>query len=300
MKKCDTLITFASWEDRFRIGFVRNLEKIEVRKALVFYFQNPNYADRTQVNRQKLAEVCNAKLIKYISVELDIDKPAENWRTVLNSIEKFITDCQGILIDISTMPREIIWYVLWLVEQNSIAARYVYHSPQDYGTDWLSRDPRAPRLVYKLSGIALPSAKTALLVTVGFDLQRVKRLINWYEPAKLMIGVQSSSRFSRNDEAMAVYRETIDEYEKEYDFTLFELDAFAKDRGMAAIHKVLKPLGSSYNVIMSSLGPKLTAITLYQLQRKIKNIDIGLVYAPSNQYNENYSSGIGDCYEGTV
>ena len=296
MKNSDSLITFASWEDRFRIGFKRNLKKFGFRKALVFYFDS--YADRTQVNRQKVAKVCEAERIEYIEEKLDIDKPADNWRIVLESIEKFIINCQDVLIDISTMPREIIWYVLWLVGQSPIVARYVYHSPKNYGDDWLSRDPRSPRLVYKLSGIALPSAKTALLVTVGFDLQRVKRLINWYEPAKLMIGVQSSSRFSRNDEAMAVYRETIDEYEKEYDFTLFELDAFAKDRGMAAIQKVLKPLGSSYNVIMSSLGPKLTAITLYQLQRQDE--EIGLVYMPSNEYNPDYSIGIGECFEGTV
>ena len=293
MKNIDSLITFASWEDRFRIGFDRNLEKAGVRKALVFYFAS--YADRTEENRQMIDEACKAKNIKYIPLELDIDKPADNWRTVLNSIEKFIADCQSILIDISTMPREIIWYVLWLVGQSPIAARYVYHSPKDYASDWLSQDPRAPRLVYKLSGIALPSAKTALLITVGFDLQRVKRLINWYEPNKLMIGIQITSQFKRNDTTMMEYRETL---EKEYDCEIFELDAFAKGRGMTAIQEALESLDSSYNIIMSSLGPKLTAVTLYQIQRQ--NDTIGLVYAPSNQYNENYSSGIGDCFEGTI
>ena len=296
MKNSDSLITFASWEDRFRIGFDRNLKKVRARKALVFYFGS--YADRTQANRQVVSEVCKSNSTKYIQVKLDIDKPADNWRTVLKSIGKVIAECQDILIDISTMPREIIWYVLWMVEQSSIVARYVYHTPKDYGTDWLSRDPRAPRLVYKLSGIALPSAKTALLVIAGFDPPRAERLINWYEPAKLMIGVQKSSRFPRNDEAMAVYRETINEYNKKYDCEVFELDAFAGERGMAAIQEVLEPLGDSYNTIMSSLGPKLTAITLYKLQRQRE--EIGLVYAPSNQFNENYSNGIGNCFEGTM
>ena len=293
MKNSDSLITFASWEDRFRIGFKRNLKKAGIRKSLVFYFDS--YADRTQVNRQKVAKVCEAECIEYIEEKLDIDKPAENWRIVLDSIEEFIADCQSILIDISTMPREIIWYILWLVGQSPIAARYVYHSPEDYTSDWLSQDPRAPRLVYKLSGIALPSAKTALLITVGFDLQRVKRLINWYEPNKLMIGIQITSPFERNDTTMMEYRETL---EKEYDCEIFDLDAFAEDRGMAAIKKVLEALDSSYNIIMSSLGPKLTAITLYQIQRE--KDDIGLVYAPANQYNPDYSRGIGKCFEGSI
>ena len=292
MTNSNLLITFASWEDRFRIGFDYNLEKVGFRKALVFYFGS--YADRTQENRQRVAKICEAKRIEYIPVELDIDKPADNWRIVLESIEKIIAECQGILIDISTMPREIIWYVLWVVEQSPIVARYVYYGPKEYGDDWLSRDPRPPRLVYKLSGIALPSAKTVLLVTVGYDLQRVKRLLNWYEPNKSMIGVQSKSQFRRNNEVMAEYKIL----EKEYDCELFELDAFAGDRGMATIREVLEPLGSSYNIIMSSLGPKLTAITLYKLQRQRDNI--GLVYTPSNQFNENYSTGIGKCYEGTI
>ena len=296
MKNSDLLITFASWEDRFSIGFDRNLEKIGVRRALVFYFSS--YADRTQKNRKRVIKVCKEKSIKYIPVELDIDKPADNWRTVLNSIEKVIASCQGILIDISTMPREIIWYVLWRVEQSPAKIRYVYHRPDSYEGDWLSRDPRSPRLVYKLSGIAEPSYKTALLVTVGFDAPRAERLISWYEPAKLMIGVQGTSYFPRNEEEMAIYHEKIDEYNKNHDCKIFELDAFAEDRGMAAVQEVLEPLGSSYNIIMSSLGPKLTAITLYKLQRQRE--EIGLVYAPSNQFNENYSTGIGECSEGTM
>ena len=296
MKNSNLLIAFASWEDRFRIGFDRNLEKVGVGKALVFYFGS--YADRTQANRQVVDKICKKKNIEYIPVQLDIDKPADNWRTVMESIDKILIESRKVLIDISTMPREIIWYVLWMIEQNNVIALYVYHSPRKYGDDWLSRDPRAPRLVYKLSGIAKPSAKTALLVTVGFDPPRAERLIRRYEPAKLIIGVQSSSRFPRNDEMMEVYHETINKYDKEYDCKIFELDAFVEDRGMAAIQEVLEPLGSSYNIIMGSLGPKLTAITLYQLQRQRE--EIGLVYAPSNQFNQDYSSGIGDCFEGTV
>ena len=292
MNNNDVLVTFASWEDRFRIGFDRNLKKIEAKKALVFYFRS--YVDRTRKNREAVNELCKKKSIEFIPVGLEIDKPAENWRMVLNAIVATIGECDGILIDISTMPREIIWYVFWMVEQNLRAATYVYHSPEKYGTDWLSRDPRAPRFVYKLSGVALPSAKTALIVTVGYDPQRVRRLLNWCEPVKSMIGVQSGKYFPRNDQAMGEYKIL----EKEYGSEIFELDAFSMDYGLVEISDKLTSLGSSYNVIMGSLGPKLTAITLYKLQRQRDNI--GLVYAPSNQFNENYSSGIGKCFEGTI
>ena len=291
----DLLITFASWEDRFKLGFERNLEDIDAQKVLVFYFGS--YAERTRENREAVEKVCKEKDIKYISECLDVgNHPANDWRKVLDSVEGVIQNCQGVMVDISTMPREIIWYVLWTIEQSSITMRYVYYSPDAYGDDWLSQDPRSPRLVYKLSGISQqPPAKTALLVTTGFDLQRVKRLISWYEPAKLVIGIQSESHFPRNNTTIANYREI---FKKEYDCKIFELDAFAEDRGTVAIQEVLEELGSSYNVIMSSLGPKLTAITLYKLQREKQ--EIGLVYAPSNQFNQKYSSGIGKCFEGAL
>lgn len=296
MNNNDLLIIFASWEDRFRIGFERDLEKARIQRALVFFFGS--YAERTQENRQAVEEVCEEKCIEYVPAEIDIEQPAKNWRTVLECTEKAIAGCPNILIDISTMPREIIWYVLWMVEQNQRVARYIYHKPQKYGDDWLSRDPRAPRFVYKLSGIAMPSAKTALLVTVGFDPPRAERLVSCYEPSKLLIGIQSSSSFQRNDEVMEEYYEKEEKYKKEYDCSIFELDAYSEDQGMAAIQEVLRPLGSSYNILTSSLGPKLTAISLYKLKRR--NEKVGLVYAPANQFNTNYSSGISDCFEGEV
>ena len=297
MMSDDLLITFASWENRFKLGFERDIEKNKTRKVLIFHFTS--YEKWTQENRGTVKIKCEKNKIEYISKCLDVNKPAENWRMVLESVEDAIQDRQGVLVDISTMPREIIWYVLRQIEQSSTVGRYVYHSPKNYGSDWLSRNPQSPRLVYKLSGIASPSAKTALLVTVGFDLQRVRRLINWYEPAKLLIGIQSKSPFARNNTTMPDYRNTLEkEYKNECDCETFELDAFANDRGMGVIQEKLKKLDSTYNVIMSSLGPKLTAITLYKLQREKEKR--GLVYAPSNEFSPEYSSGIGPSFNGTL
>lgn len=286
------LIAFASWEDRFRIGFDRNLKNGRVNSALIFYFDA--YAERSSKNTDVIKKICMKEDILLQLVELNIDEPAKNWRRVLDSIESKMEHCQKILIDISTMPRDIIWYILWLIEQKSISASYVYYSPIKYG-QWLSRDPQSPRFVYKLSGIALPSAKTALLITTGFDLQRVKRLINWFEPKKLIIGIQSATQFERNKAAMAEYRKML---EKESDCSIFELDAFDENRGMIAIEQQLQNIEPHYNIIMSSLGPKLTAITLYKIKKQRTNI--GLVYTPSRQYNRNYSHGIGHRYHGAV
>ena len=169
------------------------------------------------------------------------------------------------------------------------------NAPENYGDGWLSRDPRTPRLVYKMSGMALPSKRTALVVTAGFDLQRAVRLIYWCEPSRVLVGLQGSPGFVRNRSAMEIYREKL---RKEHECHFFELDAYGEDRGLAVIEEEVARLGRSWNVIMSSLGPKLTAISLYRLQRG--NPEVGLVYAPSTQFSENYSYGIGTAFRGEL
>ena len=294
MTKNSLLIAFSSWEDRFRIGFERDLERTKVGRALVFFFDD--YASKTHGNRIIVARHSKDRGIQHDEVQLkDIGHAAENWKDTLGAVEEAAASSDCTWVDITSMPREILWYIFWILEQQRVSVKYLYHSPKTYGDAWLSREPHSPRLVFKLSGVSYPSAKTALLVTVGFDLQRVKRLINWCEPSKLMVGVQSGSYFERNDSEM---RNSAEALRKEYDCEIFDIDAYSSDHGLAAIEGALSAMDEPYNLLMSSLGPKLTAVTLYRLQRAHSNM--GLVYAPARQYSPDYSRGIDQCYEGAL
>ena len=293
MKKPRTLIMFASWEDRFPLGFTKDVQGSSIASVLVYFFSQ--FDSLTEANRKNVSRQCELRNIRYSDVQLGALCPAGNWRKILESLDSDVHEGEPVVVDISTMPREIIWYVLWMLERRSIATRYVYHSPESYAQTWLSRDPRAPRLVYKLSGLAYPGAKTALLVTAGFDYERTKRLIDWYEPGKLIVGVQSPSIFPQNDHVEQNY---VGRLERESDVVIFQVDAFSEGRGIKEIREQLDTLDGSYNIVMSSLGPKLTSVTLYRLQRMRE--EIGLVYAPSREYNEEYSCGLGRSYEGSL
>ena len=90
------------------------------------------------------------------------------------------------------MPRDVIWQTLWLLKRCSSEIRVVYHRPKGYG-DWLSRDPRRPRLVFKMSGISAIGKRTALVITAGYDFDRVRHLIDFYEPAFVCLALQRDS-----------------------------------------------------------------------------------------------------------
>ena len=285
------LLAFASWEERFALGLQADLSAgPSCSQALVFYFSD--YADRTEQARSDVGSLCREQRVKYREVELSTDHPAKNLEEMNKVIGGLDLDI-SIVVDISTMPREIIWQVFWLCEGRSAPFEYRYHSPASYSEDWLSRSFGRPRLVHKLSGEAASGLTTALLLAVGYDIQRVWQLVRFFEPSKLMIGLQKNSPFRDNDSIMQQYAK---EFEVADENSVFEMDAFAQDHGFVSIQKQLHELGDRYNVLLGSLGPKLTAVSLYRVQRKQPKM--GLVYAPASEFNDEYSKGIGPLYQG--
>lgn len=295
MTRDGIVVVFAGWEERFLKGLERDLEDQRLGTVIMYWYDE--YGKRTAENRKAIEDLCKDRGVRLVPTHLRVSDPSCTWKMVTESVGDSARQCGYVLVDTSTMPREIIWYVLWRLDDCFDGeARYVYHSPAEYADGWLSRDPRPPRFVYKLSGIALPSLKTALLVTVGFDPQRVARLIRWFEPSMLLVGVQEDSKYPRNSSEMEDYR---DKFRGEYGrnhCTVFELDAYSEDRGMSNMLEQLNRLGDAYNTILASLGPRLSAISSYRIKRQSESI--GLVYAPSSQYSD-YSSGIGQSYSGT-
>jgi len=195
----------------------------------------------------------------------------------------------------SDLPRDMIWSVFWHLECRNIRVKYVYHQPQAYDKKWLSRDPGRPRLVYKLSGIARLGEKTTLLLLAGYDVERTNQIIQFFEPSQTLIGLQRSGGDSQNESHMERHRK---HFGGMPGVTLFDIDAYAEDHGEGAIVEQLTKSEFGGNVIMSSLGPKLSAVSLYRVQKT--HPEFALAYAPSREFNRAYSHGIGNVFHGDL
>ena len=68
--------------------------------------------------------------------------------------------------------------------------QYVYYFPASYATEWLSRDTDRPRLVYQHSGISELGRDTCLLLLSGFDTDRAAQLLQFFERAAVVVGIQ--------------------------------------------------------------------------------------------------------------
>jgi hypothetical protein len=293
MNPSKTIITVASWEERFILGIERSISKYRPSQILMFFADK--YAEWTASNREKTVHLAKTSGINIVPCELPVDDARKNWEIIREKV--LDSDCAGehVVLDLTTMPREIIWELLWFLDLRGSKSQYVYYRPASYHDEWLTRDPQKPRLVFKLSGESKLGVKTALVVLAGYDSERISHLKNYFEPSAMLLGLQAGSSDAKNDERM---REHLKRFGDDVGTHLFDLNAFSLDHGQSAIESELQQLAQDYNIIMSSLGPKTTAIALYRIHRK--NRKIGLAYAPSREFNREYSLGIGSALEGAL
>ncbi|TWT66269.1 hypothetical protein Pla123a_47930 [Posidoniimonas polymericola] len=284
------LFTVASWEDRFIAGLERSIEKHPIESVVVFFVDA--FAARTAETRRKAKERCDRASIQFSEYQLYADDPAKSWH---ESLRISIGDKdQPAIVDISTMPRDVIWQVLWFLKRRSVEVSVVYHRPEGYG-DWLSRDPRRPRLVFKMSGISAMGKRTALVITAGYDFDRVRHLIEFYEPAFVCLALQRDSVDPQNAQWMEKYRL---EFGTQNGVEIVDLDAYGPGFGESVLRARIDALKDSYNVVCASLGPKLSAISLFNIHWDLE--EVGLTYLPSGDFNVAYSHGIGDSIETTL
>jgi len=260
----------------------------------MFYYEE--FEDRTNEHRTAVKKLASDRGIECESVPLSFGDAPRTWRTITTSLQ-LRSDFASSLIDISTMPRETLWIALSQLRRDAIETSYVYNSPVDYA-DWLSRDPGRPRLVYKLSGIASLGKQTCLIITTGYDPERTRQLMWFYEPRKILIGFQTGSQFSNSEKNIKRHRDSLREEYREFEVQEFEIDAYGTDRGEGVLVREIEKLRSTHNLVMTSLGPKLGALAHFQAH--LKYPETSLAYTPAKEFNTDYSIGISQSHYGHI
>ena len=292
MNKVNAVIAVAGWEERFLLGLQSDIAARSPSAVILLVFEE--FASMTLRNRNALAKVCEQAGIDLHEASLR-RQPKEVWGTIQETLSNATLAGKHVLLDISTMPREVIWWSLNFLQRIGCSLEYVYHRPQAYSSDWLTRDTGEPRLVYQCSGIARLGLPTGLLLLSGFDLDRTKRIIQYFEPTIVLLGIQGGSQFHNDLKNIDPAREMSER------MTLvrpFDFDAYSDDQGFAILIDVVRPHLLTHNIIAASLGPKVSGIALYRLHTAYP--EVGLAYAPSRQFNQEYSLGIGAASFGQI
>jgi hypothetical protein len=290
MNKKILYVSMASWEERFYLGAKLMLEKHNISHVLIFYTQGKR--EWTKENRIALYGIIprNPKT-SFEEIEIDRDEVTLFWNTVNITISKYKqNDWDQIILDISTMPREIIWCILYHFRNLHQIITYVYHRPESYNESWLTSEPKQPKLLIKHSGIFKMDKPTALFIATGYDIDRTFQLYFKFEPIKMMLFFQGGNQFRNQIDNIEKHRDRIHQISLNNASAVI-IDFYSKNHGFNAMATQIKKHKTSSNIVLSSLGPKLSALSIYKLWEKYP--EIALAYTPSLNYNRLYSQGLG-------
>lgn len=285
MKK-HNLIIVLGWEDRFLDGFKIICEDYTIESVILIYFNDYSEMIGMSKNKNDLLKITDKKNIKVHDLNLEYNNSIENWKT-LNLFFKN-NKILDVIINITTIPRETIWTLLFFLKGNNKKIDYVYFKPKEYNKGWLTKNHKEPRLLFKHSGIFDIEKKLALFVITGFDESRLLQLVDFYEPTKLIVFSQTGEQYNNLKR-----NKSLEDFSR-IDINIVEIDSYKINESTKLISKYINDY-EEFNVIIASQGPKTSSISTYNCYLR-SDQNIGLAYVPARDFNDKYSIGIDTNY----
>lgn len=293
----DIFITSASFEPRS--GSVVDVFRDDYRAKNGIVYVNRELldeqgTDRTQENLKKIKADLKKHCDQVKEVKgswLDISDQLDAIKSALVSVSAE-SDLK-ISIDVTTFNRESLMVLLNLIynRHQHPQTRILYISPNSHG-EWLSRGHRGIRNIIGLTGLHQSSRPTVLILLSGFESDRALKLIEEFEPAKVLLGVgdpPTEERFlDRNiqEQTLILNRQ---------DTNQFEFPANDISGSYECLSEIIKQELVESNVVVAPMSTKLSTVGAWRAARD--HLEVQVTYSIPGEYNqEGYSEGIKDLY----
>ena len=281
--KESTLITVLGWEDRFPLGMDIIFKKYSIKKLILISFKDYCSMNKMSENRDATQKLVKKNDVQIENVELEYSNSVENWK-ILDLLFNSMTLNDEVLLNITTIPRETIWTLLFFLKKQRTGVDYVYFKPKSYCEKWLTKNHKNPRLLFKHSGVFELNLPLVLFVITGFDGTRLNSLLEFYEPSKIIVFGQKGNQFNNQTRNNGI------NISKSLEFEKVEIDSYNVKESAEIISLKIKQ-HENYNIIVSSQGPKLSSLSTY-LNYLNSDGKLALAYVPAKEFNFEYSSGI--------
>lgn len=273
-------IVFASWEDRFIEGVKNDIESI--KHIYCFYFDDSKFYSRTKEKIEEIEAIAKEKNVVFTKISLKFDKYIYSWKEVKNTFEEMHSDIEYIKLNITTMPRNMIFCMLHFLQDKGLKYDVIYYPAEEH-SESPTTNPLKPHIVLQHGGIMYPDKKTVLIVFAGYDRKRVEQLNNYFEPYEIyLVHVKQN------------LTDTPDNYEDDFDIQnikTFIIDDPSHENTFSKLNEILtEDILEKYNVLLCSLGAKIESIGIYKFNKL--HPETALLYAPSKDYADDYSKGI--------
>ena len=107
-----------SWEDRSLLGFEQDYNDVKISKVIAIRKGHPINELEISDCIDKITNICTQQAITYEEI-IWKDNPSKNSEQLSSCLNKLNTN-DIVHIDITTMPRDIIWTLLFLSKDTDI------------------------------------------------------------------------------------------------------------------------------------------------------------------------------------
>lgn len=286
----DLFITCVSFEPRTEAVVNSLSEDYESRKGIIYVNEELlSGSESEQINRY-LSSV-EDQLMNYCG---DVEIARGSWLNVADQLaalkEKLAgcEDIQRVSVDSTTFNREALLIALNLIYTNNSPdfTRVFYTSPRSHG-DWLSKGHLDTRNILGFSGLQKSTRPTLLVVLSGFETNRTMRIIEEYEPSKVLLGIgdppTDDSFLDRNqqEQDLVLGRQETEEFR----FPTDDIQACSE-----LLIQTLEEYTEEWNIVIAPMSTKLSTISAWLAARH--HMEAQLTYSLPAEYNiRNYSEG---------
>lgn len=257
--------------------------------------------NRSEVAQKNVDAAISVQTINRANYELDTQDPIEVARQLYDGVHHFHDHARGApgLLDITSFRREELLILLSLISRlpkNDVADWHLAYVGAKFMGEWLSGEVTEVRSVLGYPGEARPSKSTRLVILMGFEVSRARRIIESYEPKEIILGMGRKAE-SINDDLYARNKELFDRLEREFKESIEATFEFSARNPIAVKQELTEVIGdpARANLVIAPLHTKLSTIGagLYGASEPLAQI----CYASVDEYNETaYSAPGTDVY----
>jgi hypothetical protein len=288
-KQYDLFICSSSFEKRCLT--IPQIAIIESSNVLICH-----YKDTYEIANNHLVTLKNINKESQV-IYMEKNNPINNidliYNVVLDSERK--SSPLKVLIDISTFSHEMILILTYLfreiIDKKTIEVYYTYNSAKDYSIDkkeiskkWLSRGVREIRTVLGYPGRFSLDKKSALVVLVGIEEERVLKLIEEFQPNKVLLGFATKDG-AINQKLKEIHDSVYNQIKSilSIDVEQFDFSCKTPYETEESLNSVFIQLKNEYNITVAALNNKISTIGV--ALSAIEHSEVQMCYPTVNQYN---------------
>lgn len=279
----NSIICVLGWEERFLLGLEIILKKHQFNNLILISFEDYKTMPGIKENEIKIHDIVKQHQLELKSINLVYSDTVENWKLLDTFFEEFELGNE-VMLNITTFPRETIWTLLFFLKKRLSYVHYEYFKPKEYDKLWLTKNHKNPRLLFKHSGVFELNQELALFIITGFDSSRLDMIIEYYEPTKIVLFCHNGKQFNNLKRNIGIKLSPSIKFEKVI------INSYDINNTSDILNKTIEKY-SDHNIIISSQGPKTSALSTYKSYIKSEN-KVALAYVAAKDFSCNYSTGI--------